>query len=102
MKAQKQLPSDIGLVRDDGSRAQDRGLARGEAEAVECGRAEARDLLLEQQRVRIAWQQADGEASAVALADQRRARRARRAPTAAEQGADGPRAPRAAGGQPRA
>jgi hypothetical protein len=52
-------------------------IAGGQAEAVERVGAEARSLLLEQQRVRIAGQQTDGEAPAVALADEWRARRQR-------------------------
>lgn len=52
MKAKEQLPSDVGLVVHRGGRAQHLGLARGQAEAVERVGAEARDLLLEQQRVR--------------------------------------------------
>src|SRR5829696_8210405 len=59
------------------SRTQHLALARGQAEPVEGVRAEAGDRLLEQQSVRIARDQADGEAPAVALADQRRTRRQR-------------------------
>ena len=77
VQAQEQLPRELGLVVDDGGRAQHLDLARGQAEAVEGVGAEARHGLLEQQCVRIAGQQADGEAPAFALADQRRARRQR-------------------------
>jgi hypothetical protein len=75
MKAQEQLPGDLVLVLHDGGRAQDLDFVRRQAKPIERGRPEARDLLLEQQRVRIAWQQAYGQAPAVPLADQRRARR---------------------------
>src|SRR5688572_15556264 len=77
MEAQKQLPRQFGLSLDDAGRTQHLALARGQAEPVKGVRAEAGDRLLEQQRVRIARDQADGEAPAVALADQRRARRQR-------------------------
>jgi hypothetical protein len=55
--------------------ARSTSLSRAEAEAVEDVRAKARHGLLEQQGVRIAGDQADGEAPAVALADERWARR---------------------------
>src|SRR4051812_610972 len=74
MQAEEQLPREFGLALDDDGRAQHLALPRGQAEAVEGVRAEARHRLLEQQCMRIAWDQADREAPAVALADQRRAR----------------------------
>src|SRR5215207_1634280 len=77
MKAQEELPREFGLAFDDAGRAQHLALARRQAEPVERVRVEARHLLLEQQSVRIAGEQADGEAPAVALADQWRARRQR-------------------------
>src|SRR5215204_1191138 len=67
MKAQEQLPREFGLSLDDACRTQHLALARGQAESVEGVRAEAGDRLLEQQGVRIAGDQADGEAPGVAL-----------------------------------
>jgi hypothetical protein len=55
-KAEEQLPRDVRLVLHRGRHAQHLGLARGQAEAVKRVRAERRDVLLEQQRVRIAGQ----------------------------------------------
>ena len=77
VKAEGQLRSDVRLVLHRCGRLQHLGLAWGQPEAVERVRAEAGDLLLEQQRVRIAGQKVDGEAPAVAHADERRARRQR-------------------------
>src|SRR4051795_12321008 len=77
MKAQEQLPREFGLALDDGGRAQHLALPSGQAEPVEGVRAEAGHGLLEQQCVRIAREQADGEAPAFALADQRRTGRQR-------------------------
>jgi hypothetical protein len=77
VQAEKQLPGDLGLVLDRGGRAQHLGLAPRQSEAVKRVGAQARDLLLEQQRVRVAGQQPDGEAPAVALAHERRAWRQR-------------------------
>jgi methyl coenzyme M reductase subunit C-like uncharacterized protein (methanogenesis marker protein 7) len=54
--AEEQLPCDVRLVLHHGRRAQHLGLARGHAEAVKRVRAERRDLLREQQRVRIPGQ----------------------------------------------
>src|SRR5438034_2772823 len=71
VKAEEQLPGDVRLVLDRGGCAQHLGLARGQAEAVERVGAEARDLLLEQEGVRIAGQEVDAEAPAVAHADER-------------------------------
>src|SRR5215218_8691061 len=54
-----------------------RSTSVSQPEPVEGGWTEARQGLLEQQCVRIATDQADSEAPAVALADQRRTRRQR-------------------------
>ena len=75
MQAEAQLPRDVLLFLDRGGSTEHLRLARGQAEAIECVGAEARDLLLEQQRVRIAGQQADGEAPSVLDADERWERR---------------------------
>src|SRR3954467_9821420 len=72
MQAQKQLPREFVLVVDDGRRAQYLGLAGGESEPVEGVLAEAGHGLFEEQRVRLARDQPDAEAAAVAPADQRR------------------------------
>src|ERR1700760_4405565 len=73
--AQAELPRYVRLFLDRGGGTQDLGLARGQAEAVERVLAEARNLLLEQQRVRIASEQTEREAPPVSHADERRARR---------------------------
>ena len=54
VQAEGQLARDVGFVLNVGDGTQHLGLARGQAEAVERGGAEAPDLLLEQQRVRVA------------------------------------------------
>ena len=74
VKAEEQLAGDGRLVLHRRSSAQHFGFARGQAEAIEGVGAEACDLLFQQQRVRVAGQQADSEAPAVAHAGQRRAR----------------------------
>src|SRR5437764_10653995 len=75
MQAQAKLPRDVRLFLDRSGGTEHLRLARGQAEAIERVRAEACDLLLEQQRVRIAGQQVDGEAPPVPYADERRERR---------------------------
>ena len=74
VRAQEQLPSEFSFVHDHGGRTEHLGLAPSQTEAIKRLGAEARDLFLEQQRVRIAREQTDGEAPAVAIADKRRAR----------------------------
>ena len=54
MDAEEQLPGDLGLVLVDRGYAQHLGFARRQAKASESIRAEARDLLVEQQCMRIA------------------------------------------------
>src|SRR5204863_9376411 len=71
VQAEAQLPRDVRFFLYRGGGPEHLRLARGQAEAIERVRAEACDLLLEHQRVRIAGQQVDGEAPPVPDADER-------------------------------
>jgi hypothetical protein len=75
VQAEAELPCDVRPFLDSGGGTPHLGLAWGEAKAIECVLTEARGLLLEQQRVRIAGQQVDGEAPPVSHAEKRWARR---------------------------
>ena len=54
VQAEEQLPNDVSLLLDAGGRTKHPGLPQGQTETIKCVAAEARDLLLEQQAVRIA------------------------------------------------
>ena len=75
VQAKAQLPRDVHLFLDGERGTEHLRLARGQTEAIERVGTEARDLFLEQQCVRIAGQQLDGETSPVPDADERRTRR---------------------------
>jgi hypothetical protein len=74
VKAQEQFPCELGMVVDGGGGPRHLRVARGQAEADERLRTEARHGLLQQECVRIGGEPPDGDASALVLADQRRAR----------------------------
>src|SRR5205823_10037510 len=74
VQAEAQLPRDVRLLFDRGGGTEHLRLARGQAQAIERVRAEACDLFLEEQRMRITGQQVDGEAPPVPYADERRSR----------------------------
>ena len=74
VQVEGQFPRDVRLFLDRGGGTEHFGLAWGQAEAIECVLAEGRDVLFQQQRVRVAGQQVDGEAPSVSFADERRPR----------------------------